>query len=485
MVDGDLGNGERRRGVSRRRFVQATGAAGIATGLAGCIYGGGGGGGDGTTVVWGFDPVAVQNSDEEIRQALHDNGLSDDITVNLNPGSQDTGDRQNKYNQQLRAQETTPDMFLMDSGWTIPFIERGQLLNLSEELSDGDVQTIKNEYFEASVSTAQDGNGNLFGVPVFPDFPSVIYRKDMVEEAGYDPEGDNWATEPMTWQRFSEVIADVQEQAGTRYGFTTQFDIYEGTACCTFNEFMTSWGGAYFGGVDNLFGPVGDRPITVDEQPVLDAIRMMRTFIYGEDDEEALDGYTGGIVPENVLSWQEQDSQGPIINGDAIANRNWPGTIVEVGAEVDHDKIGVMPIPYAVEEGEAQAQGTGGTAAALGGWHMTVNPNTENKDAVLEVIKAAMSEDFQLTLMEIQGWLPPKPKLFESNKASEVEGIGDYMETLKVAGENAIPRPVTVVWPDQSSAIAEEVNAAVSRDKSPQDAMSSLKSTLESIEQSG
>ncbi len=28
---------------------------------------------------------------------------------------------------------------------------------------------------------------------------------------------------------------------------------------------MTSYGGAYFGGRENLFGPIGDRPITVEE----------------------------------------------------------------------------------------------------------------------------------------------------------------------------------------------------------------------------
>ncbi|WP_129113311.1 extracellular solute-binding protein [Halegenticoccus tardaugens] len=485
MVDCDLHEDKRRRGVSRRSFVKAAAATGAAGSLAGCIYGDGGGGG-GSTVVWGFDPTATQDNGDAIKQALHDNGLSDDISVELNPGSQDTGERQNKYNQLLRAKETTPDMFLMDSGWTVPFIQRGQLLNLSEEMPGDAVQTVKNEYFQASVSTAQDGNGNLFGVPMFPDFPTIQYRKDLVEEAGYDPEGENWATEPMTWQRFAEVMKDTQEQTGTRYGFTTQFDIYEGTACCTFNEFMTSWGGAYFGGRKNLFGPVGDRPITVDEQPVLDAIRMVRTFINGENDSESLDGYAGGIAPENILSWQEEDSLGPMLNGDAVANRNWPYAIVENSADDVHgDNLGVMPIPYAVEEGEAQAQGTGGTAAALGGWHMTVNPNTENKDAVFEVMQAAMTEQFQLTLMEIQGWLPPKPKLFESNKASEVEGIGDHMETLKVAGQNAIPRPVTVVWSDQSSAIAEEVNAAAAGDKTPQDAMNALKSQLESIEQSG
>jgi len=92
------------------------------------------------------------------------------------------------------------------------------------------------------------------------------YRKDLVEDAGYDPDGENWATEPMSWQEFAEMAADVWEQNGGPggdfdYGFTTQGDNYVGLACCTFNETMTSFGGAYFGDHENLFGPIGDRPI--------------------------------------------------------------------------------------------------------------------------------------------------------------------------------------------------------------------------------
>jgi len=31
------------------------------------------------------------------------------------------------------------------------------------------------------------------------------YRKDLVEEAGYEPDSENWATEPMSWQAFAEM----------------------------------------------------------------------------------------------------------------------------------------------------------------------------------------------------------------------------------------------------------------------------------------
>jgi len=56
---------------------------------------------------------------------------------------------------------------------------------------------------------------------------------------------------------------------------------------------MTTWGGAYYGGVENLF-TAGDRPITVDDQRVIDAIRMMRSFIEGEE-QNTLERYPRSV----------------------------------------------------------------------------------------------------------------------------------------------------------------------------------------------
>ena len=499
-MDDDTPHGSPSNGrVDRRTFIKVAGASGATAGLAGCLGGDGGDGGDGGgttgsggggggggasgTVQWGFDPTQAQDASSEIKQLFHDHGLSDDITLELVPGNADTGQRQSKYNQVLNAQQSQPDMFMMDSGWTIPFIAREQLLNLTDNLSQEQLDQVNNDYFQASVNTARGQNGDLFGVPLFPDFPSIQYRKDLVTDAGYDPEGENWATEPMTWKEFSKIVADVKEQTDVGQGFVFQFDVYEGLSCCDFNEFMSSWGGAYFGGRDNLFGPVGERPVTVDAKPVVDSVRMVRTFIHGSEDPEALSDYGGGISPTNVLSWQEQDTLTAMTNGNAIFQRNWPYAIANLAAEDQYGQdLGVMPIPYAVTENNAQAQGMGGTSAALGGWNMVVNPNAENLEAALEVIKVAMKDELQLGLLGITGWLPPQPKLFESEEAKQQKPIGRYMDTLQVAGKNAVPRPVTVAWPQESDIIAQEVNAAATQEKAPSDALGSLKSQIESIE---
>jgi ABC-type glycerol-3-phosphate transport system substrate-binding protein len=129
---------------------------------------------------------------------------------------------------------------------------------------------------------------------------------------------------------------------------------------------------------------------------------------------------------------------------------------------------------------------TGGPVAALGGWHMTMNPNSSSakKQAAVSVIRAMMTESFKLDMFSIIGWIPPEPELLDSSEAAEVDIIGRYTQQLKVAGENAIPRPVTVVWPQQSGRISSQVNAAYAQEKTPQQAMSDLRDQLEQIENS-
>ena len=518
MVDTEPHDGG--SGVSRRSFVKAAGASGVAVGLAGCVStGGGGDGGSGDggsggstdtpintdapteeiTIQWAADTRVADSSDEVI-QAMRDAGLPDNINVEILAGSQVTDNRQSQYQQWLSSGREDPTLLMMDSGWTIPFIAREQLQNLSQSLPSEMVSQIEDNYFEASVNTAQGADGDLYGIPLFPDFPTMQYRKDLLREAGYgDSDFETWATESMSWAEFSQVTREAMDanadadnsfgNADQQYGYTFQANAYEGLSCCDFNEFMTSWGGAYFGDPSqNLFGPVGDRPITVDEEAVLQSIRMVRKFIHGSDDPEALgEEFAGNIAPEAVLQWTEEPSRSPFTNGATVMHRNWPYSIVINGAEdVFGEDLGVMPIPYGVPESEAQYPMTGGPVAALGGWHMTMNPNSSSakKQAAVQVLRAMMQDSFKLEIFRIIGWIPPEPSLLDSSEAAEVDVIGRYTQQLKVAGENAIPRPVTVVWPQQSGRISTQVNATYAREKSPEQAMSDLKSQLQQIENS-
>jgi len=503
-------------GVSRRRFVEAAGASGIVVGLAGCTGGGGGdgsdGGGDGGGDEGGGEtttdePINTEPPEEEvtiqlladanfegasdeIMQSLRDKGgLPETVQVDWLAGSFESGNRQSQFQQLLSAGEGSPTIMMMDNGWTIPFIARNQLQNLSASLPDSLVSDVQDRYLDTMLATASNQDGDLFGIPLFADFPTIQYRKDTLREAGYsDSDFETWATEPMQWGEFSEVVADGMGIDGMEQGFNWQGASYVGLACCDFVEFMSSWGGSYFGAFENLFGPIGDRPITVEEEPVINALRMMRTFIHGQDDEYALEGYQD-ISPDAVVQYTEEPSREPFTQGRTVALRNWPYSInINASEENFGEDLGAMPIPYQVTAEESDyGPEIGGSPSALGGWHLCLNPNSSSakKQAAAQVFRALNNEQVRLDLFEIGGWIPPIPDLIDTEETRQLDVIGRYVDTLQVAAENAVPRPVTAIWPQQSTQVSKEVNATIRQQKSPEDAMSSLADTLESLEQQG
>ncbi|MCO8244515.1 MULTISPECIES: extracellular solute-binding protein [unclassified Haladaptatus] len=471
--------GHEERTVSRRDVLKAVGAGGATVAITG-----------GTasaqrapiSVQWGADSDLASVAGP-LQELLWEVGLPRNINIDVIAGTEETDIREEQYTRWLSGNLANPDMLLTDSGWTLNFVVRDQLLNLDQHLPKSLVNRVKNGYFEASVSTATGPNGDLYAIPLYPDFGVMLYRKDLVEKAGYEPEAENWAENPISWRKFSHATKDAMDKSGVPYGYTFQADLYEGLSCCDFNEFMTSWGGAYFGGRKDLFGPIGERPVTIDDPGVMNSIRMIRTFIWGQGDPAALDGYAGKISPTGVLQWIEDSSLGPFTAGDAVMHRNWPYAIASAGAEgVLGDRLGVMPIPYAVSEKESEYPGIGGSTSALGGWHMAVNPNTEKLDAVLRIMEAMTDERIQLMLFENIGLLPPEVSVLESKAARQVPVVGDHVDTLRIAGANAIPRPVTVAWTQESTKIAELVHEAYSGGMMPEAAMRQLQSQIEEIE---
>ena len=484
------GSTESESSVSRRTFVAAAGATGATVSLAGCIYGDSGDDGEGVVIAMGS--TTIDDVEDGMPDLLYENGLDEDIEISFSSQSDDTGDQRDTYSQLIEAGESEPDLMMCDTGWTNVLIENGYLANLSEELDDETLELIDEEYFEAFVDTARDPESDdLMALPLFPDYGCLYYNKNYARDAGYDDDDfDEWETEPMSWEEWAEITEEMVDSSDAEVGLATQFDIYEGTSCCSFNEVMTSWGGAYFGGEENLGGPVGDRPVTIDEEEFIDALSMMYTFAADEDDDDTLDEYPTGIAPSDITSWDEEGAREPFSSGQTAMLRNWPYIVPATldGEDYpfdDEDDLGAMPIPYAVEEDEAAQPGTGGTASAQGGWHIGLNPNSERTEEALEVMQAMTEDDFNLGMLELVAWLPPKPELFDDEEATDPDAVGDighYMDTLRVAGENAMPRPVTEQWPSQAEIIAEQANRAVAGETSPADAAADLQEALEQSE---
>ncbi|QFU83729.1 extracellular solute-binding protein [Natronorubrum aibiense] len=475
--------GRRDRPRFGRRSFLKTASVATATGtvaVAGCL---GGTRSPGTVVMTAatdVEGIMYSDGDEpSVQQALWDAGLDEDIRVEIQTVVSDSAARMQTTQSALEAGRSPPDIHMMDSGWTVPFILRNQTVNLSEEFSDETLQYVNDTYLEAILETARDPeSGDLHALPLFPDLGFTLYRQDLIEDAGYDTSG--WGTDPPHWEEFSAAVRDARDQADLNYGYTTQAAAYEGLSCCTFNEVMTSWGGAYYGGTENLF-TAGERPITVNEQPVIDAIRMMRSFIEGEEDN-TLEGYTQ-ICPSPIVQWTEQQSLNPFAGGNAVSNRNWSYAIAATGTEdAFGEDLGVMTGPYAVSQEDAEYEGTGGTTAALGGWNLAVSPFSNRQEEALQVLEAFATEEVMLTIFEVGGFLPPNLELVAEADPDDVGPVARYGDVVQSASENAIPRPATDLWPEQSALISQSVNAAYRGEQAPETAMNDLANELEQSE---
>lgn len=503
-----------KKNMPRRKFVAAVGASGAGASLAGCLWDGdeAGDGPEGediddeveeedTVIQWhgGHGDGEGDEVKDRVREALWDAGLPEDIFVEIQDTPETTDELLDQYNTWLSAERNEPHLMNFDSGWTIPFIVRGQIQSMEEVLSDEQLEEVEEHWFEASLDSVRDEDGELYGLPYFPDLGVMHYRKDLIEDAGYDT--DDWATNPISWEEFSEIAADVAEQNSDEidYGYTFQADNYEGLSCCNFNEWISTMGGAFFGDPnENLFGPVNDRPITVNEEEVVDTINMIKTFVYGNDHEDALDEFEGGFTSEDNFGFTEPTSETTFLDGNAVFHRNWtyvtsmaardPDDVDDDNEPAFGDDYGAMPIPYGIEPDEAEWERTGGTAAALGGWNIVVNPNLEDEDvqeAIPEFLDAVMSPEFQIFQFTDPniGNIPIRTDVLDSDEARDEPVIGDHVDTILEAGENMMPRPVTTAWPDQSSAIADQVNAALRDEKSAQEAMDDLHEQIGAIEE--
>ncbi|WP_254523649.1 extracellular solute-binding protein [Natrinema caseinilyticum] len=468
--------------LGRRSFLKtaSVSAAGGAVAVAGCLSRGRK---PGTVVMTAASDIAgIMHSDGDspsIQQALWDAGLDEDIRVEVQTVVSNSAQRMQTAQSALQAGRAPPDIHMMDSGWTVPFILREQTVNLTDRFPDDVLEYVNGNYLEAILETARHPQtGNLHALPLFPDLGFTLYRKDLIEDAGYDTSG--WGTDPPRWKEFAEAVSDARDQAGLDYGFTTQAAAYEGLSCCTFNEVMTSWGGAYFGGANNLF-TAGDRPITVDGDRIIDAIRMMRSFIEGEE-QNTLEGYAQ-ICPSAIVQWTEQQSLNPFAGGNAVSNRNWSYAIAATGTEAAFgENLGVMTRPYAVTRQEAEYADAGGTAAALGGWNLAVSPFSNRQEEALQVLEAFANEDVMLTVFELGGFLPPNLDLVAEADPSDVGPVARYADVVQSASENAIPRPATDLWPEQSALIFQAVNAAYRGAQAPEAAMNDLEQELEQSE---
>jgi multiple sugar transport system substrate-binding protein len=426
------------RGLSRRDFLKVggVGLAGAALlGAAGC---GGGEQSGGATEIYFTSAPDESGTTEKLINMFNEKNKGK-YKVIFRQGNADTGQRFDKLRTEMQAGGENIDVILGDVIWTAQLAESGWISDLSDRFTESQ----RKEFLPGSVE-AITYKGKTFGMPWFTDTGLLYYRKDLLQESGFDGP-------PKTWDELKQMTTTVREDSGTKFGFVFQGAAYEGGVCDGM-EFIWTHGG-------EVLDPQDPTRVLVDSPEAIAGLTTERSMI------------TDGISPEGVTVYKEDESAGAFLNGDAVFLRNWPYVYALVGTsdypELEPAQVGVSELPSA--DGEP-GNGT------VGDQPFYISSSSKNPDAAWKFIQFLTAPE-QQKLRAVEGaYLPTRTALYDDPEIQEKVPV---VSLAKVALKHTRPRPVSPYYSDMSLEMAEQFNASLTGEISPEEAARTLKEQLE------
>ena len=433
------------RELSRRDFLKVGGAGLAGAALLGAA--GGGGGGEqsgGPTELYFTAPADASGTTTKLIDQFNEKNKGK-YKVIFREGSSDTGERLNKLRTQFQAGGEELDIILGDVIWTAELAESGWISDLSDRFPEDRQQAFLPGSVEAIIY-----NDKPYGMPWYTDTGLLYYRKDLLEKSGYN-------NPPKTWDELKQMTRRVLEESDVKFGFLFQGARYEGGVCDAC-EFIWGHGG-------NVLDPNDPTKVVIDSPQAISGLETERSMI------------TDGVSPEAVAVYEEPESEGGFLNGDAVFLRNWPYVYALIGSsdypQLEPEQVGVSELP--------SADGKPGNGT-VGDQPLYLSTSSKYPDAAWKFIEFATASE-QQRLRALEGsYLPTRSALYDD---PEIRDTVPVVALAKVALQHTRPRPVSPYYSDMSLEMQEQFNASLKGDTTPQEAARTLKSELEKIIQQG
>jgi trehalose/maltose transport system substrate-binding protein len=429
---------------SRRDFLKVggTGLAGAALlGTAGC--GGGQQEGGALELVFTASTDETETAGKLVQKFNEQN--EGKYRVTYREGAADTGQRFDQLRTEMQAGGKNIDVILGDVIWTAQLAANGWVADLSDRFPESERQ----KYLPGSVE-AVIYEGKAYAMPWYTDTGLLYYRKDLLEQSGFDGP-------PTTWEELKEQALKVKQDAGTRFAFLFQGANYEGGVCNGLEYIWTH-------GAEAL-DPNDPTRVLIGSPEAVAGLATERSMIQS------------GVAPEAVAIYKEDESAGTFLNGDAVFLRNWPYVYALLSdpaeSEIKPDQVGVSELP--------SADGKPGNGT-VGDQPLLINATSENQDAAWEFIQFLTAPE-QQKFRAIEGsYLPTLRELYDDQEIQESVPVAAL---AKEALQHTRPRPVSPYYSDMSLAMAEQFNAALTGEVTPEQAAQTLQRELERFIEEG
>ncbi len=349
------------------------------------------------------------------------------IRINIIEGPNATNLREDLYTTAFLLGNSPYDLIYMDVIWMPKFAAAGWLLDLSDRISQDELAAFSPKDVEGGRY-----QGRLYRIPMRSDVGILYYRKDLLEEAGYEP--------PETFEDLIKISQALQKQGKADWGYIWQGRQYEGLVAM-FVEVLEGFGG-FWVNPDTL--EVGlDRPET------LQAIEFLRDTI------------KQGVSPPGVITYQEEETRRFFQTGQVVFLRSWPYVWPLANEETSpiKGKVAIKPMVGAPDK-------TGG--ASLGGWGLGIAKSSKHPDEAWKAIEYFTSREAQRRFILQAAFVPSRQDLFTDPEI--VAKYSHYPQLLEIV-QQAVLRPPIAQYAQVSEILQRYLSAALTNRMSPERAM--------------
>jgi len=356
------------------------------------------------------------------------------IKIEFQEMPSDSGEQHDQYVTAFSAKSSEIDVFDADVIWPAEFAQAGYALELDRFIEADDIDM--DAYFQGTVD-AGNFKGKQWAMPKFTDAGVLFYRTDIVD----DP--------PETWDALIEQAGELQGEEDTEFGYLMQASQYEGLVTNAI-EYIGAYGGAVLDENEN---------VVVDSPETVKAIEKMQEIVDSD------------FVPSNILNFTEIETESAFIEGNAVFARNWPYLQASSNDEEKSKVAGNVDFTTI-------PAGDDGSASALGGWMSMINRYTEHPEEAWEFVKFMTGPEGQRITAIDGGSAPTLSELYDEQEVQDAGvlfGEPDFVEVL----ENAIPRPVSPIYPEISDIMQIELSKALTGDITAEEAASNMQTKME------
>ena len=335
------------------------------------------------------------------------NGSQDTYEVQLVELDGSNTDVHDKIKTSISKGSSDLDVISMDVTWAGEFAGEGYLEPIDVRMQE---KGYKKTDFNEGAMRAGNYEGQQYTLPFYLDLGLLYYRKDIVEET----EAQVLESGNYTYTDLSKLADKYKGQENTETGFVFQSGVYEGLTI-NVTEFTNSF------------------------HTLKTGLETMKMFVDAD--------YT----PNDILYYNENDTNDAFIQGKTVFSRNWPYQSKLVNNEqlqlnLKKEQIGIAPLP---------------NGGVIGGYVLGINKNSSNKDGAWEFIRYISSEEGQKTIV-IQGQHIPgynslltDAEIMDSNELFKSQG---YQNAL----DSSIVRPISDKYTTVSDTIQMNVHKYLS-----------------------